>query len=116
MHDCNRFEFIECLIRIANIKFKQSGQALTISHAIMMLIEAIKNNFYVPSSQEFRVKYLWNREVNLTFDANKNSILRLYDYCTKGKIRKMTFEEAIKLMTKDTKFKLSDQEAQLCYA
>ena len=43
--DINRFEFLECIVRIANIKFKQTGQAQTIGQAFKMLIECLKPLF-----------------------------------------------------------------------
>lgn len=59
----------------------------------------MKPLFTGPSSEDFRQKELWTRDVNLIFDANKRSIYKLYDFCAKGKIRKLSIDEAVKLMT-----------------
>ncbi len=65
----------------------------------------------------FREKELWTREVNLTLDCNKRAILRLYDCLAMSKNRRLTFEEAVKLMTVQSKLiRLSVEDAHACYA
>lgn len=56
-----------------------------------MLVDQIRPQFKGhQTAQEFRKQELWTRNVNLTLDANKKAIQKLYDSCAKGKMRKLT--------------------------
>jgi hypothetical protein len=50
---------------------------------------------------------LWTRDVNLTLDANKEAIMKLYmQFAQNYKNKRMHEEDAIKLMTKSSKLKV----------
>ncbi len=97
--DCNRFEFFETMVRVANCKYKQPGITQTVAEALEMLIETIKQNQEIGQpSQLFRDELLWTRECNLTLDANLKGIKRLYNSLIKTKQKKVTMGEAMQLM------------------
>jgi hypothetical protein len=117
MLNVNRFEFFECLVRVANCKYRQSGGAiLTLGVALTNLIEQIKYKFKLELSHPFRKDFLWTRDVNLSLDANKKGIQELYDhYCQTSKLRRLSIKSALQLMMHDTKIKLSEKDARACY-
>jgi hypothetical protein len=56
-----------------------------------MVIDALKPLFANHESIiEFREQELWTRDVNLTLDANKKSIIKLYNHCARGKTHRLT--------------------------
>ena len=52
--DCNRFEFMECVVRVAMNKYKVSGITTTIPEGIHTLVEAMKSSFKGHYSWEWR--------------------------------------------------------------
>lgn len=55
-----RFEFLEILVRLANIKYLESKIVKTYAEATEKLIkECILPNFSLEPWQEFRDKHLW---------------------------------------------------------
>ncbi len=51
----------------------------------------------------------------MVFDANKVGIMALYQAYTHPKIKKMTLELVLKLMTQDSTIKLAEKDAIICY-
>lgn len=75
-----RFEFMELLVRIANVKFRQPGIVATYAEAMEMFIE--KN--IIPGSnhyewQGFREETLYTVEVNDVFYANTENLKKVYN-------------------------------------
>jgi hypothetical protein len=90
MMDCNRFELLETIVRIANTKYKTSGVTKTTYEAVEMMIEQMKTNPSIGiSSHSFRTEVLWTRDCNLTLDANLKEIKKLYDYLNRTKVKKV---------------------------
>ena len=82
-----------------------------------MMIESLKPLFKEQQLiNYFRYNELWTRDVNLVLDANLAGIKQIYDRCARGKSKRMSIQEAIQLMTKETRIRLSDTDAYLCYA
>ena len=67
-----RYELFEILVRIANVKYRESGQASTYAEAFEKLLSwNIFNKYDMPCSwQGFRENELWTLEVNDTLEAN----------------------------------------------
>lgn len=74
----SRGEFIEFLVRIALIKYKDTEKKA--SNAVKKLIEEeIRPKFtFFPTWMEFRNRYLWTLDVNDVFQANLVSLQKLY--------------------------------------
>lgn len=72
-----RFQLIECFIRLANIKYKESGRVHSYSDALRMFIDKdIKPNC-MPILMEwdgFRKNQLWTVEVNDLFKVNVTNV------------------------------------------
>ena len=96
--DCNRFEWLECVVRTAINRYKPSDPAT----ALKQLIDALRaSHGKVKGAQAFRDEELWTREVNLTLDANLAELRKLYNAYSvkKGKINQ---DQAIELLSKNT--------------
>lgn len=66
-----RFMFLEALVRVAECKFKNSGQAKSFSEALdKLILENIEPYWPSKSWMGFRLDWLWCVEVNDTFYAN----------------------------------------------
>ena len=53
-NNLNRSEFLEVLVRIANVKYRETGLAENFNEALIMLMNSIIENFDVKPWQEFR--------------------------------------------------------------
>ena len=79
----NRYEFIELLIRIANLKFREAGKADNLRQALeMLLAENIFKNFKVEPWHDFRTDQMWCDEVNSVFQLNLASVDKIHKTLT----------------------------------
>lgn len=66
-----RFMFLEALVRVAECKYKNSGQAKSFSEALdKLILENIEPYWPSKGWMGFRLDWLWCVEVNDTFYAN----------------------------------------------
>ena len=66
-----RFMFLEALVRVAECKYKNSGQAKSFSEALdKLILENIEPYWPSKGWMGFRIDWLWCVEVNDTFYAN----------------------------------------------
>ena len=74
-----RFEFLEILVRLANIKYFETKIANSFAEATEKLIsECILPNFAPEPWQEFRDDQLWTMDVNDIFEANLGHLKTIY--------------------------------------
>lgn len=103
-----RYEFYEILLRIAKAKYKDQGVCSNLSESLELLIkDLVIPNSHPGKWQEFRDRKLWTIEVNDIFFVNLSQLRRIYN--------NITFEDAIRLMTKRLKTGLSESQAVYCY-
>ena len=76
----NRFEFIEILVRLANIKFCETKKLKSISEATQVLIEDYIKKYFTPEPwQKFRDEQLWTIPVQDLLEANLNNLTKIYE-------------------------------------
>ena len=75
-----RFEFLEILVRLANIKYLEPKLVKSYAEATEKLItECLLPNFHPEPWQEWRDKELWTIDVNDLFESNLENLKRIYD-------------------------------------
>ena len=106
--------FLEALVRVAECKFKTSGQEQTFARALDRLIEEnIEPNW--PQSKGwmgFRLNWLWCVDVNDTFHANYVGMQQVYEAIVKSKkggSKKVTLDKCINIFAKQLDAGLSEQ-------
>ena len=75
-----RYEWFEVLIRIANEKYKRYGEADTFTKALDMLVQ--ENVIPYRNDDEwqgFRDKHLWCMDVNDVYEANLETLKKIYE-------------------------------------
>lgn len=67
-----RYELLEILVRIANLKYRESGVVTTYAEALeKLLITNIFNKYDIPFTwQKFRETEVWTLDVNDILEAN----------------------------------------------
>jgi hypothetical protein len=71
-----RYELFEILVRIANLKYRETGQAQTYAEAFEKMLEwNIMGKYDMPCAwQAFRDQELWTMDVNDTMEANLGAL------------------------------------------
>ena len=62
-----RYEFLELFVRIADVKYRQSGRANNYNDALKMLLNITMKNYEKLPWQEFRDEHLWKHPPNNVF-------------------------------------------------
>ena len=118
--DFNRTEFIEALVRVAILKFKEHAAfpgKISITTAFEKLIsDKIKPNIQPAPWQQFRDEELWTREVNLVFHDNSEGLHTLFDKYKDKQIGRIPYLSAVELLCVDCSIKLDKYDAIYCYA
>ena len=65
--------------------------------------------------QEFRDKHLYTIEVNGLFEVNLDLLKKIYSSYYSPRKKFMNFEDALKLLMKDSLLNLSEKDATYCY-
>lgn len=65
-----RYEFLELFVRIADVKYRQSGRAKNYNDALRMLLEKTLKKYEKQPWQEFREEHLWKHPPNNVLHAN----------------------------------------------
>ena len=74
-----RFEFLEMIVRLSNIKYIEPKIIKTYPEAVeKLLTECIIPNFTAEPWQEFRDKELWTIDVNDLLEANLENLTKIY--------------------------------------
>lgn len=74
----SRFEFTEGLLRIAKVRFMNSGETNKHAEALEMLMENfVFKNYNDEEWDEFRTTKMWTLEVNDYLKANQENIMQL---------------------------------------
>ena len=111
-----RYEFMECLARIAQGKFKDSGIVKTLPEAIEKLLdEHVLKMGEKGEWQEFRDKQLWTCEVNDVFESNLDLLKKIYQSYLKPMQKLMTQKDAESFMMRDNDLQLIEKDAIYCY-
>ena len=110
-----RFEFLEFLVRIANLKLIETKICTTYKDALHHLIENnLKKHYTTQPWQAFRDQQLWDFPVNDVLKENMESITKLHKRYHTPEKRYMSYADAIDLMTKDSKAGLTSKQAKYC--
>mmetsp|Transcript_3421 Transcript_3421/g.4525 ORF Transcript_3421/g.4525 Transcript_3421/m.4525 type:complete len:361 (-) Transcript_3421:254-1336(-) len=111
-----RFEFLEILVRLGNIKFLESKIVKTYAEATEKLLKECVIPYFVPEPwQEFRNKQLWTMDVNDIFEANLTNLKQIYgNYKTPTK-GYMELVDIIQMCTADTAIAMSEKDIAFCY-
>jgi hypothetical protein len=88
-----RYEFMEILVRIADVKYRQTKQLRTFAEAFDRFLTELFSNFELAEWNEFRTELLWAFDPNLVYELNQNLLKRLFDQLTevKGPNNKMAW-------------------------
>ena len=111
-----RFEFLEIMVRLANIKFLETKIVKSYAEATeKMLSECVIPSFVPEPWQEFRDQELWTMDVKDVFEANQQNlqtIFKNYKTPTKGF---MELVDVIQMCTVDTQIAMSEKDISFCY-
>lgn len=111
-----RFEFYEILVRVAHVKYKETGICSTYADALQMLLKENIFKYANPEPwQEFRDEELWTLDVNDIFEANIEGLKKVYSVYWEPRKKYMTYQDAQNLFMKDTPLNLIEKEAIFCY-
>lgn len=91
-----RYEFLEIIVRLAKLKFKDKGTCNTVAESVEKLISdfILPNNLEVMSWNDFRVQKVWTLEIDLIFKANFVGIKKMFDHYA-GSNRFFSMESAL---------------------
>mmetsp|Transcript_38450 Transcript_38450/g.36803 ORF Transcript_38450/g.36803 Transcript_38450/m.36803 type:complete len:190 (-) Transcript_38450:301-870(-) len=94
--DMFRYEFYESLVRIAGAKYKDNGLAVNyITSLRFLLSHSILPNANIGLWQQWRETKLWTLEINDIFEANLDSVKKLYRHYFTPKKKFMDLQDAI---------------------
>ena len=113
-----RYEFFEVLVRLAQLKYKDTGLAKTFSEGLEMLIQEnlIKNANPDPWNQ-FRQEDLWTLEVVDVFDANLENLKKVYQNYTNQNKKFLNMEDCVNLcMREAASLSMSEKDVKIAYA
>ena len=107
-----RFEFIETLVRIASVKFKETGVCRSFAEAFEKLLEEhVFPLAHEGEWQQFRDKYLWVDAVSDLLDANLKALKKVYQRAYKPRQKFMSVQQAVELLMNTPGIKLQDKDA-----
>ena len=112
-----RFEFIEILFRIADVKFKANGKVSTYHEAFERLLHEFVFKNWIPEPwQEFRENELWKLDPHDTMEVNQINLLKIYNWMLekKGATGQYAFDKGISLAT-DSEMQIPVQRAKHCF-
>ena len=99
-----RFMFLEALVRVADCKYRSSGQVRSYAEALDRLIEEkIEPNWPGKNWMGFRLDWLWCVDVNDAFHANYSGMQQVYEAIVKSKqgaSKRVTLEKCINIFAK----------------
>jgi hypothetical protein len=111
-----RFEFFEILLRLGNVKFREAGLCATYHEALDRIIkENVVPNYKPAPWQDFRERELWCVDVNDVFEANMDSLKKLYSFFFDPRKKYMSMQDALDVMIKLTPLQLTEKDAFFCY-
>jgi NLR family CARD domain-containing protein 3 len=107
-----RFEFLECLIRLGGVKYKDSGKVNTYNEALdLLMTEDVYPHCPPIKWQQFRDEELWTIEVNDILEANLGLLLQLFNKFTNNQVqgnnRSISMRDAIDLFVRLTPVSLT---------
>ena len=113
-----RHEFLEILVRVADVKYRQSKQVSTFADALEKLLhECVFANYLPAAWQEFRDRELWTVEVNDVLAANREILDKLWAKLNenRGVTGRSAFDKMIRMATKDSLLFMTDPDAYRCF-
>lgn len=109
--DLVRYEFLEIIVRIANVKYKDTGVCHTSTEALTKLLnENLFPNMDEAIAQTFRDQHLYTEEVNELLLRNEMGIKKLFGLFTHGQKRYMTVRDAIDLVNSKCELRFLDRQ------
>eukprot|EP00347_Sterkiella_histriomuscorum_P016550 403352766 len=119
--DLNRSEFFEILLRLANEKFKKSGQTDKFSVALRRLCKENLSAMFHPVMhyQDWREKVLWNLDVDDVFKVNSAAIRRLFNMSQTQSVLKRywNMQDCVYLICNNCPFfNIPENNVKLAYA
>ena len=78
-----RYEFLEILVRLAKVKFVDTGKEKNYYEALTLLFDQISKEYPLIGYNKWRKTSFWNHGISALFDSNKDNIKKVYDHFTK---------------------------------
>lgn len=111
-----RYEFLEILARLANIKYLESKRVKTFAEATeKLLVECVLPGFTPEPWQEFRIKELWTIDVNDLLEANLDNLKKIYAHYLTPTKKLIELEDCIAMCTRDCNLNISEKDIQFCF-
>jgi len=112
-----RHEWLEIIVRLADVKFKQPGICATHAEAVKKLIDEhiLRLGGMQSLWQPFRAKELWTLAVNDILEANLALLKKVYEAYYQPRKQIMVMRDAIQLMMKDGGVDLNEKDAMYVY-
>ena len=106
-----RFEFLEIIVRLANIKYLETKIVRTFAEATDKLItDCVIGHFTPEPWQEFRDKQLWTIDVNDVLEANKANLEKIYKHYQSPTKQMPELIDCIDMCTKDAVLNISEKD------
>lgn len=97
--DLHRYEFLEIIVRLANAKFKETGQVKSTIEALEKLLkEFIYPNARKVDGKSFRENHCYNEKTNEILKKNETLIRKVYDTFVHPKKQWVTLDECRQLV------------------
>ena len=92
--DMQRYEFIEMIVRLANMRYKETGQVTTTVEGIeRVLYDLIYPHAKKNDGENFRRYFVYNVKTNEILKKNENLLRRIYETFTHAKKRWIVMPE-----------------------
>eukprot|EP00347_Sterkiella_histriomuscorum_P011119 403373687 len=109
--DLSRYEFLEILLRLANEKYKKSGQVTTYTQALQRFLdENLYPNIEETNSQIFRDTQLYTFYVNELLVRNEPGLRKIFGMFIHGQKRFINFKDAIELINTKAELRFLDRQ------
>ena len=109
--DLRRYEFLEILVRLAIVKYKETGICRSISDSLNKLLnDNIFPNLEESNAFSFRDTFLYKNHVNDLLVRNEQGIKKLFGLYIHGQKRYMNTKDAIDLINQKAELRFLDRQ------
>lgn len=106
-----RFELWELLVRISNLKYRETGLVKTYPEALEKLIKERLIPFAASEPwQGFRDKELWTMDVNDVLEANSENLRKIYQTYFSSVKKYLTYDDILTICTKDAQLEITEKD------
>jgi hypothetical protein len=110
-----RYQYLEAIVRLANMKFLETKLEKSYSEAVQRLItEHIIMRDYTEEWHEFRVQKLWKEAPNDLLEANLPGLKKVYESYLTSRSRVMAMADMVTLYLRQTELLSAEKDVVYC--